>query len=96
MSPPEVPDVEKKTDLAHSESYEKGLSEKCDYHGIDTRAIPTGTDHIYERKVAVMNQALIDMGMGPFQWQIFALTGFGWFVDNVRLSALAQLIAWLT
>lgn len=54
-----------------------------DYHGIDTRAIPTGTGEVYERKVAIMNQALIDIGMGSFQWKIFAMTGFGWFVDNV-------------
>ena len=53
------------------------------YHGIDTRAIPTGTDEVYERKIAILNQALIDIGMGGFQWKIFAMTGFGWFVDNV-------------
>lgn len=54
-----------------------------DYHGIDTRAIRVGENVVYERKVAIMNQALIDLGMGPFQWKIFAMTGFGWFVDNV-------------
>lgn len=60
------------------------VTNDADYHGIDTRAIPTGTNVVYERKVAIMNQALIDMGMGAFQWKIFAMTGFGWFVDNVR------------
>lgn len=60
------------------------VAEDRDYHGIDTRAIPSGADAVYERKVAVMNQALIDMGMGSFQWKVFAMTGFGWFVDNVR------------
>ena len=54
------------------------------YHGIDTRAIAVGSNEVYERKVAIMNQALIDLGMGPFQWKIFAMTGFGWFVDNVE------------
>ena len=58
------------------------------YHGIDTRALDTGIgDGVYDRKVAVMNQALIDLGMGSFQWKIFALTGFGWFVDNVNPTA---------
>lgn len=52
--------------------------------GIDTKAIPPGSNPVYERKVAVMNQALIDLGMGSFQWKVFAMTGFGWFVDNVR------------
>lgn len=55
-----------------------------DYHGIDTRPIASGADEVYERKVAILNQALIDIGMGGFQWKVFAMTGFGWFVDNVR------------
>lgn len=58
------------------------------YHGIDTRAIPMGGDEVYERKIAILNQALIDIGMGDFQWKIFAMTGFGWFVDNVRASCI--------
>lgn len=57
------------------------------HHGIDTRAIHVGSDYIYEKKVSIMNQALIDIGMGPFQWKVFAMTGFGWFVDNVRTSS---------
>lgn len=52
-------------------------------HGIDTSAIPPGSNIVYEKKVAIMNQALIDIGMGSFQWKIYAMTGFGWFVDNV-------------
>lgn len=55
-----------------------------EYHGIDTRVLSLGADEVYENKVAIMNEALIDIGMGPFQWKVFALTGFGWFVDNVR------------
>lgn len=67
-----VRDVEMRKPAAKSGTY------------IDTEAIPTGTSNgVYERKVAVMNQALIDLGMGRFQWKIYALTGFGWFVDNV-------------
>lgn len=67
-----------------AESYSKGtIDEQNDYRGIDTSAVPHGADEVYERKVAVMNQALIDIGMGSFQWKIFAMTGFGWFVDNV-------------
>ncbi|KAH6886169.1 major facilitator superfamily domain-containing protein [Thelonectria olida] len=50
--------------------------------------VPQGADEVYEKKVAVMNQALIDIGMGPFQWKIFAMTGFGWFVDNFWMQAI--------
>ncbi|KAL3490408.1 major facilitator superfamily domain-containing protein [Aspergillus germanicus] len=48
-----------------------------DYHGIDTRGI-----------VSILNAALIDLGMGPFQWRIFALPGLGWFIDNFWMQAI--------
>ncbi|KAL4924016.1 MFS transporter [Aspergillus undulatus] len=35
-----------------------------------------------------MNEALIDIGMGPFQWKVFALTGLGWFIDNLWMQAI--------
>ncbi|KAJ4156196.1 hypothetical protein NW754_007820 [Fusarium falciforme] len=69
------------------------VAEDRDYHGIDTHAIPSGADAVYERKVAVMNQALIDMGMGSFQWKVFAMTGFGWFVDNFWMQAITIISA---
>ncbi|KAJ3456938.1 hypothetical protein MRS44_014079 [Fusarium solani] len=69
------------------------VAEDRDYHGIDTRTIPSGADVVYERKVAVMNQALIDMGMGSFQWNVFAMTGFGWFVDNFWMQAITIISA---
>jgi hypothetical protein len=56
------------------------------YHGIDTEAMHLGADEVYEKKIAIMNEAIIDLGMGSFQWKIFAMTGFGWFVDNVLQS----------
>ncbi|RJE21951.1 transporter [Aspergillus sclerotialis] len=59
-----------------------------DYQGIDTRGLATGTDQVYERKAAIINQALIDIGMGSFQWKIFLMTGFGWFVDNFWMQAI--------
>lgn len=62
-----------------------------DYHGIDTRVRSMGADEVYEKKIAIMNEALIDLGMGSFQWKVFAMTGFGWFVDNV--SFLSSLFA---
>ncbi|PLB49714.1 MFS general substrate transporter [Aspergillus steynii IBT 23096] len=55
---------------------------------------------LYEKKVALLNQALIDIGMGPFQWKVCAMTGFGWFVDNnlapVRNEFSVERIAFLT
>lgn len=59
------------------------LAGHVDYHGIDTTQVQPGTDAAYEAKIVILNEALIDIGMGPFQWKIFATTGFGWFIDNV-------------
>ncbi len=89
---PVIHDDEK---LKISASNEVSIDEPCkgaegdeNYHGIDTRAIHFGSNEAYERKVAIMNQALIDLGMGSFQWKVFAMTGFGWFVDNVSFLLL--------
>ena len=62
---------------------DKHLGGHTDYHGIDTTQVQPGADPVYEAKIAILNEALIDIGMGPFQWKIFATTGFGWFIDQV-------------
>lgn len=33
-------------------------------------------------KSKVINRAIADMGMGRYQWQLFALCGFGWMADK--------------
>lgn len=63
----------------------QGKTRHANYHGIDTQALHLGADEVYEKKIAIMNEALISLGMGSFQWKVYAMTGFGWFVDNVRL-----------
>ena len=76
--------VEEQEHVSRVDSDAKVAAGHANYHGIDTRALPLGADEIYSRKISVLNEALIDLGMGSFQWKIFAMTGFGWFVDNVR------------
>lgn len=61
----------------------KDLSGHADYHGIDTTQVQPGADAVYEAKISILNEALIDIGMGPFQWKMFMMTGFGWFLDQV-------------
>ena len=65
-----------------------------DYHGIDTTEVQPGADPVYEAKISVLNEALIDIGMGSFQWKIFATTGFGWFI--VQREFGVQRIAFLS
>ncbi|CAG9999628.1 unnamed protein product [Clonostachys byssicola] len=39
-----------------------------------------------EIKSKLINKALQDIGMGTYNWQLFALCGFGWFADNLWLQ----------
>lgn len=58
-----------------------------EYKGINTSDVMPGTNDAYEKKVSIMNEALIDLGMKSYQWKVFLTTGFGWFVDNVSDDA---------
>ena len=51
------------------------------------KTVQPGTDATYERKVAVINQAILDIGMGRYQWSVFVLASFGWFSDVVRFHS---------
>ncbi|KAL2758185.1 hypothetical protein ACRALDRAFT_1061403 [Sodiomyces alcalophilus JCM 7366] len=43
----------------------------------------------YELKSKLINKAIQDIGMGKFNWQLFALCGFGWFADNLWLQGVS-------
>ena len=53
-------------------------------------------DTAYDRKSKVINKAITDIGMGPYQWQLFCLCGFGWLADNMWLQVLALTLPSLT
>jgi hypothetical protein len=39
-------------------------------------------DPVYAAKASLLNDALQDIGMGKYQWQLFILVAFGWASDN--------------
>lgn len=41
------------------------------------------TDPAYEGKARVLNEAIQEIGMGWYQWQLFIVVGFGWASDNL-------------
>ncbi|KAH9916407.1 MFS general substrate transporter [Epithele typhae] len=44
----------------------------------------TGTvDPVYQAKARILNATMQEMGMGKYQWWLFAIAGFGWFADSV-------------
>lgn len=47
-------------------------------------ALPEGTtDPVYDAKARLLNKAILDIGMGRYQWQLFVVIGFGWASDNL-------------
>src|SRR4051812_49268094 len=55
-------------------------------HGIPIIGI-SGVDPIFEAKSLAINEAIQHMGWGRYQTKLFILSGFGWFVDNMYVSA---------
>lgn len=53
---------------------------------IDTPETHAGTDAVFAAKAQLLNQALLDVGMGRYQWFLFLMTGVGWFLDSVSLN----------
>lgn len=47
-------------------------------------------------KSKVINKAIQDIGMGRYQWELFALCGFGWTADNLWLQGVALTLPKLT
>ncbi|KAI4685101.1 hypothetical protein J4E81_008914 [Alternaria sp. BMP 2799] len=56
---------------------------------IEAEVAASDNDTPYDRKSKVINKALQDMGMGRYQWQLFALCGGGWMADNLWLQGVA-------
>ncbi|KAL8964295.1 MAG: hypothetical protein Q9197_006972 [Variospora fuerteventurae] len=40
-------------------------------------------DPVYQAKAHVLNNAIQQIGMGKYQWELFVLVGFGWSMDNM-------------
>jgi hypothetical protein len=43
-------------------------------------------DLVLARKMALVNAAIDEIGMTPFQWKLFFLNGFGYAVDSVSIN----------
>ncbi|RAL00566.1 putative sugar transporter [Aspergillus ibericus CBS 121593] len=56
---------------------------------VESDVAASGKDTAYDRKAKVINRAVQDIGMGRYQWELFALCGFGWLADNLWLQGVA-------
>jgi hypothetical protein len=69
-------------DSSSSKSAEVNTSIDLDNELIDTSKV----DDVLTRKMALVNAAIDEIGMTPFQWKLFFLNGFGYAVDSVCAS----------
>src|ERR1700733_15251868 len=56
----------------------------------------TAVDPVLAKKMALVNNAIDEIGMTPFQWKLFFLNGFGYAVDSVSQRESARLLWGLT
>ncbi|KAL4805601.1 MFS general substrate transporter [Aspergillus unguis] len=54
---------------------------------IDTSPSRTGSGAVLEAKAQLLNQALLDIGMGRYQWFLFLITSVGWFLDSFWITS---------
>ncbi|KAF9492612.1 MFS general substrate transporter [Pleurotus eryngii] len=50
-------------------------------------------DPVYQAKARLLNEAIQGIGMGRYQWSLFLVAGFGWFVDSVWLLLSGLILA---
>ncbi|KAL4754867.1 major facilitator superfamily domain-containing protein [Aspergillus terricola var. indicus] len=46
-----------------------------------------GAGVVLEAKAQLLNQALLDIGMGRYQWFLFIITSVGWFLDSFWIAS---------
>ncbi|KAL1597482.1 hypothetical protein SLS59_007513 [Nothophoma quercina] len=66
-----------------------GMTKEALKQEIIDDVVAADQDTPYDRKAKVINKALQDMGMGRYQWELFALCGGGWMADNLWLQGVA-------
>lgn len=52
---------------------------------IETPETHAGADVVFAAKAQLLNKALLDLGMGRYQWFLWLITSTGWFLDSVSL-----------
>ena len=63
---------------------ETRASVSVDPNEANKEGVLTGSiDPVYAKKAQVLNDAIQDIGMGWYQWQLFVVVGFGWAQDNM-------------
>ncbi|EPQ55613.1 hypothetical protein GLOTRDRAFT_115933 [Gloeophyllum trabeum ATCC 11539] len=67
---------------------EKTFDNEKDWPDSDSKTVvdlydDDSVDPVYRAKAHVLSSAIQEVGMGRYQWWLFAVAGFGWFSDSV-------------
>lgn len=81
----DVPDSNEKSTVVVDSHYEDASSSSSNSDVFDIKAI----DPVLARKMALVNNAIDEIGMTSFQWKLFWLNGFGYAVDSVWTARLS-------
>lgn len=88
--------------MKHSMRNKDGVDNNSDIVDIPTDPEPGSSSHddpemeglsLYEKKALVVNRELASQGMGKYQWMIFLLCGFGYFLDLLWAQAFGLILA---
>ncbi|KAK3171289.1 hypothetical protein OEA41_003373 [Lepraria neglecta] len=75
-------DTKETVDVHSNPSLNNGLPNEEELIATPLKGV--GIDPVYEGKARVLNNAIQDIGMGRYQWQLFIVVGgFGWASDNL-------------
>ncbi|KAL6308820.1 MFS general substrate transporter [Sparassis latifolia] len=71
-------------EMEKTNSKGEDLAASVDVHDATDDLFESGAiDPVYQAKARVLNRAIQEIGMGKYQWCLFAVAGFGWFADSV-------------
>ncbi|KAK7458133.1 hypothetical protein VKT23_010041 [Stygiomarasmius scandens] len=78
-------------DAKNSQDVEKVIQDSSS--DLDQAAKEDGVSALYEAKSRLINEYFQrEIGFGPYQIQLFLLTGLGWAADNIWLQAVAIIL----
>ena len=76
------------------DDYEVGTTDRLSGE-LATIQVP-GVDAVFEEQAALVNHAVQFIGMGKYQWALFALAGYGWMCDQVGYTRSRSEVRGLT
>lgn len=88
--------------MKHSMRHKNGVDKNADILDVPTDPEPGSPVHddpemhglsLYEKKALIVNRELASQGMGKYQWMIFFLCGFGYFLDLLWAQAFGLILA---